>query len=32
MCGGLFGEVDDSEEHIIPNAIGGRRKVRGFLC
>ena len=22
----------DSKEHIIPNAIGGRRKVGGFLC
>jgi hypothetical protein len=22
----------DSSEHVIPNAIGGRLKVRGFLC
>lgn len=33
MCGRLFEkEVDDSGEHIVPNAIGGRRKVKGFLC
>jgi hypothetical protein len=23
---------NDSEEHLIPNALGGRRKVSGFLC
>ena len=23
---------NDTEEHIIPNAIGGRRRVRGFIC
>ena len=23
---------NDTDEHIIPNAIGGRRKVRGFIC
>ena len=23
---------NDTEEHIIPNAIGGRKKVRGFIC
>ena len=23
---------NDSREHIIPNAIGGRRRVTGFLC
>jgi hypothetical protein len=23
---------NDSKEHIIPEAIGGRRQVRGFLC
>ena len=33
LCGRPFaGKVDDSKEHIIPNAIGGRRRVRGFLC
>ncbi|MFM2477350.1 HNH endonuclease [Celerinatantimonas sp. MCCC 1A17872] len=24
--------VQDSEEHVIPNAIGGRKKVSGFIC
>lgn len=23
---------NDSREHIIPNSIGGRRKIKGFLC
>jgi hypothetical protein len=23
---------NDSREHIVPEAIGGRRRVRGFLC
>lgn len=23
---------NDSKEHVIPNAIGGRRKVMGFIC
>jgi hypothetical protein len=23
---------NDSKEHIIPNAIGGRRKIGGFIC
>ncbi len=23
---------NDSREHIIPNSIGGRKRVRGFLC
>ena len=25
-------QADSSREHIIPNAIGGRRVVRGFIC
>ena len=32
LCGGQFEQLNDSEEHIIPNAIGGKRKVKGFLC
>jgi hypothetical protein len=24
--------VEDSGEHIVPNSIGGHRKVRGFIC
>lgn len=27
----LTGETD-SGEHIIPDAIGGRKAVRGFIC
>lgn len=23
---------NDSKEHVIPNSIGGRKKVRGFIC
>lgn len=23
---------NDSREHVIPNSIGGRRKIKGFLC
>jgi len=30
-CGGQITEADDSEEHIISAAIGGRRTVRGLL-
>ena len=32
LCNKSFDEVKDSWEHIIPNAIGGRKKVKGFLC
>lgn len=32
LCGKPFAGGDDSREHIIPNAIGGRKKVAGFLC
>ena len=31
ICGQKIGPTDDSEEHILPRAIGGRRTVRGFL-
>ena len=30
-CGGDITAADDSEEHVIPAAIGGRRTVRGLL-
>ena len=30
-CGGDIAATDDSEEHVIPAAIGGRRTVRGLL-
>ena len=32
LCSELLADGDDSREHIIPNAIGGRRKIEGFLC
>lgn len=32
LCGSELTDETDSREHLIPNAIGGRRKVRGFIC
>lgn len=32
VCGSPIAVVNDSREHIIPNAIGGRRKISGFIC
>lgn len=32
LCGKGLGPGGGSREHLIPNAIGGRKKVRGFLC
>lgn len=31
-CGVLLTDENDSEAHIIPNALGGRLKPRGILC
>ena len=31
ICGQDIAPADDSEEHILPGAIGGRRTVGGFL-
>jgi len=31
ICGLEIATANDSEEHILPGAIGGRRAVRGFL-
>jgi len=31
-CDWPINEHSDSEEHVIPNSIGGRLKVRGFIC
>lgn len=31
-CGHLITDANDSREHVIPNAIGGRLKTRGFIC
>jgi hypothetical protein len=32
LCDCPIGSANDSREHIIPQAIGGRKKVRGFIC
>ena len=32
LCEAPITAENDSEEHLIPNALGGRRKVSGFLC
>ncbi len=32
LCDTEITELNDSKEHIIPNSIGGKRKVRGFIC
>lgn len=32
LCEELITEETDSREHIIPNSIGGRKKVKGFIC
>ena len=32
LCGCVLIEANSTDEHIIPNAIGGRRKVAGFIC
>ena len=32
LCGEQITQDNDTKEHIIPNAIGGRKKVTGFIC
>ena len=32
LCGKHLASADKTEEHIVLNAIGGRKKVFGFLC
>ncbi|MDF4462226.1 HNH endonuclease [Vibrio parahaemolyticus] len=32
LCGEEITQDNDTKEHIIPNAIGGRKKVTGFIC
>jgi len=32
ICKESFLNVQDSNEHIIPNALGGRKKIKGFIC
>lgn len=32
LCEEVISTEIDSREHLIPNSIGGRKKVSGFLC
>lgn len=32
LCADVLTVANDSEEHVIPNSIGGRKKVKGFIC
>lgn len=32
LCSSEITNENDSKEHIIPNSIGGRKKVKGFIC
>lgn len=32
LCDVEITKVNDTKEHIIPNSIGGRKKVNGFIC
>lgn len=32
LCDVEITKENDTKEHLIPNAIGGRKKVKGFIC
>ena len=32
LCDMEITEKNDTKEHLIPNAIGGRKKIKGFIC
>ncbi len=32
ICDQQITKETDSGEHVVPNSIGGRKKVRGFIC
>jgi hypothetical protein len=32
LCGSIVTSKSDSREHIIPASIGGRKRVKGFIC
>lgn len=32
LCDVNITEENDTKEHLIPNSIGGRKKVKGFIC
>ena len=31
-CGSRITEDTSTKEHVVPNAIGGRKRVTGFIC
>ena len=32
LCDVIIDDKNDSNEHILPNAIGGKKTVKGFIC
>lgn len=32
LCDVVITDDNDTKEHLIPNAIGGRKKIKGFIC
>ena len=32
LCLTQITEENNTNEHIIPNSIGGRKKIRNFIC
>lgn len=32
LCGNFLTKENNSREHLIPSAIGGRKKIKGFIC
>lgn len=32
LCNTLITETNNTKEHIVPNSIGGRKKITGFIC
>lgn len=32
LCDIVITNDNDTKEHIIPNAVGGRKKIKGFIC
>jgi len=32
LCEVIITQDNDTKEHVIPNSIGGRKKVKGFIC
>lgn len=32
ICDVCITDINDTNEHVLPNAIGGRKKIKGFIC